>query len=101
MIANFRNEYNFLSNFYSCLIHYGGHVYNNAEAAFQAQKVLSWSEREKFTNLTGSEAKKLGKQVNLRKDWENVKLNIMYEIVLEKFKQNPKLRDYLIGTGNE
>lgn len=61
---------------------------------------MSDSERIQFTKLNPSEAKKLGRKVTLRKDWESVKIKIMEEIVRAKFVQNPELAQKLIATGN-
>ena len=36
--------------------------------------------------------KRLGRRVNLRTDWEQIKNQIMYEICLCKFTQNPDLK---------
>jgi ribA/ribD-fused uncharacterized protein len=52
------------------------------------------------TKLNPSEAKKLGRRVNLRKDWEAVKVKIMEELVRAKFTQNPDLVDKLLATGD-
>ena len=97
-IKEFRDEYAFLSNFYSCLIEFEGYTYQNAEAAFQAQKDLS--RRNEFTSLNPVVAKRLGKKVNLRSDWEEVKVDIMRRIVKCKFEQNPDLKEKLINTGD-
>ena len=40
VIDSFRGEYDFLSNFYSAPVEYQGIVYQNTEAAFQAQKCI-------------------------------------------------------------
>ena len=40
MIAGFRDEYKFLSNFYNAPVTYNGVTYKNSEAAFQAAKFL-------------------------------------------------------------
>ena len=79
MINEFRGKYYFLSNFYSSPVTYEGLTYLNNEAAFQSAK--TFSNRECFTNLDPSSAKKLGRRVQLRSDWEETKYNIMYEIV--------------------
>ena len=79
----FRNKYYFLSNMFPCKITYNGLIYNSIESAFQAQKDLSKS--KEFINLNGYDAKKLGRKVNLRPDWDNVKLNIMKELLTIKF----------------
>lgn len=101
MINCFRGEYYFLSNFYECNIEFDGIPYLNAEAAFQAQKCSVLKDRKQFSDLNPSAAKKLGRKVSLRPDWENVKINLMYQIVKAKFVQNPDLADKLIATGDE
>ena len=47
-----------------------------------------------------AEAKKRGRKLDLRPDWEKVKISLMYEICMCKFMQNPTLRDSLLATGN-
>ena len=88
-IKQFREDFFFLSNFYECPVTYKQLDYTNNEAAFQAQKCTSDAEKIQFTKLNPSEAKKLGRRVNLRKDWEAVKVKIMEDIVREKFTQKP------------
>lgn len=101
MINSFRGQYYFLSNFYTADFIYDGIRYTSAEAAFQAQKTLDMTEREAIALLTPLKAKKAGGRVALRKDWENVKLDIMYKICSAKFTQNKNLRQMLIATGCE
>jgi len=38
--------------------------------------------------------------LELREDWEDVKVNIMKEVVKSKFMSNPELRNKLIATGD-
>ena len=59
-------------------ISYRGLNYKNNEAAFQAQKVLDNKKRLDFSLLNPSEAKKMGRIVLLRKDWEKIKEREMY-----------------------
>lgn len=99
MIDRFSGRYFFLSNFYSIPVEYEGLVYENNESAFQAQK--DPSRKLEFTSLNPSEAKKLGRHVTLRKDWEDVKVETMKNIVREKFNQNPDLQEKLLATGDE
>lgn len=102
MINSFRDEYFFLSNFYPVEIKLDGIVYPNAESAFQAQKTLDVEERRKFSMLKNPvQAKRLGRKVKLRDDWEEVKLDIMSEIVSQKFLQHPHLIEMLLQTGDE
>lgn len=84
MIKEFKGKYRWLSNFYNSPVTYNGITYQNNEAAFQAQKTFDENIRLEFANLSPSEAKRKGRKVKLRSDWEEVKDKIMYEIV----KQN-------------
>lgn len=101
MIKEFKNQYFFLSNFYEYPIYYNKLVFCNAEAAFQAQKVINKKDQYKFINLNASQARKLGKTVQLRKDWEEIKDNVMYEIVKRKFTINKELQQKLLETKEE
>ena len=98
-ICGFFDEYRFLSNFYEAPVTYGGLTYQSNEAAFQAQKCQSDEEKRRFTALSPSSAKSLGRRVKLRPDWETVKVGIMEEIVRAKFTQNRDLGIKLINTG--
>ena len=96
----FMDDFFFLSNFYLCDITFDGIDYKNSEAAFQAQKCEDTKMKLEFSQLTPGAAKKLGKKVKLRKDWEDVKVDIMRKVVKAKFDQNPEIREKLIATGN-
>lgn len=100
-ITNFKYEYDYLSNFYNSAVEYEGITYLNNEAAFQAQKTLDITERKKFSILSPSKAKYNGRCLKLRKDWEQVKDEIMYQICLAKFTQNEELKKKLLSTNNE
>ena len=92
----FRGEYDFLSNFYKCNVEYEGVIYSSVENAFQAAKTLDLIERRQFEDCTAREAKKLGKTVKLRSDWENVKVKIMCNLVFQKFNNSEYLRTRLL-----
>lgn len=99
-ICGFFGEYRFLSNFWNAPVEYRGLTYQNNEAAFQAQKCISAAEKVPFTTLLPNEAKRLGREVALRSDWEQVKIGIMEEIVRAKFTQNEDLKVRLLLTGD-
>lgn len=101
MIGEFRDEYFFMSNFYEAPVTYGGITYRNTEAAFQAQKTLSPEERHKFADMSPTAAKRAGRKVALRPDWETVKFTVMYEVCRAKFEQHPELAEQLLATGTE
>ena len=100
VIDSFRGENFYLSNFYEVPVTYGGITFRNNEAAFQAQKCEDPGTRKEFAHLNPSEAKKKGRHVKLRPDWEDVKTDIMRGIVQAKFAQNHDLADKLLSTGD-
>ena len=101
VIDSFEGEYDFLSNFYNCPVTYKGITYKNSEAAFQAQKVTDvYVQVHDFSDATASEAKKLGRHCKLRADWDDIRVDEMKAIVLQKFLQNPKLEKRLLDTGS-
>ena len=101
VIDRFVGKYGFLSNFYPCKVRYLGQDYTSVEHAFQAAKTTNSSDRETIRKcITAKEAKRLGRHIKLREDWESVKLAHMEMFVQEKFK-NTKLRDWLLETGDD
>jgi len=99
-VMTFRGKYAFLSNMYEVNFEWDGRRYHNSEAAFQSAKSLDASQRDLFSDMNGVTAKRAGKKVQLRPDWERVKDNIMEEVVRAKFSQNPQLAKMLIDTGD-
>lgn len=105
-ITSFKDDYAFLSNFYKCLISYEGMRFPSVEHAYQAMKTETPNLRNHFTVapmfphklLTPSQAKYHGKSLDLRRDWEQVKVNIMYDLLKIKFN-NAHFRMLLEGTG--
>ena len=102
-ITKFRGKNFFLSNFYNAPIKYQGLFYQNDEAAFQSAKVIGTKQenlRKTFTSLNANDAKRKGRHVLLRSDWEKVKDQVMYDIVFDKFTRNKDLKAKLLATGN-
>ena len=99
-IGPFIGASRYLSNFYDVTVTFDNITYDNSEAAFHAQKVLDEELRKQFAKLSPRAAKRKGRRVQLRDDWEDVKDDIMYQIVKAKFEQHPELRDKLRATDN-
>jgi ribA/ribD-fused uncharacterized protein len=99
-IKGFFGMYRFLSNFHEAPILYEGDVYPSTEAAYQAAKTFIMSEREMFFNIAPSKAKRLGQQLTMRGDWEDIKTNVMYEVCLFKFSHHNDLRKELLATSD-
>ena len=73
-IWTFTGPHRFLSNFFiepdgSCV-----------EVEFQAMKCANPIDIFKFKGLGPAEAKRLGRRVQLRRDWEDVKLEVMFTL---------------------
>ena len=99
-IRQFTGEYNFLSNFYPVKITYDNITYASSEHAYQAQKCKNSDDKLKFIDISAAQAKRLGKKVENRDDWNDVRVQIMYDILKLKF-QNSKLRKMLLSTGDK
>ena len=98
-VEEFKDEFSFLSNFYPAPLMYRGIAYPTSEHAYQAAKCLDDNSRLNISILgTPGQSKRYGRTVALRPDWEDVKLEIMENIVRAKFMQNPSLRVKLLLT---
>lgn len=101
MIDFFDGEYAFLSNFYNASCIFEGKFYPTVEHAFQAAKSLDHAERDWIAAAgTPGLAKRLGRRVNLRPDWEKIKSDVMEECLHSKFT-DPTLKQKLLATGDE
>jgi len=102
-ITSFREGYFFLSNFYPAAVKLDGIEYPTVEHAFQAAKTCERAVREAFLlpqYAKPGAAKRLGRSITLRKDWEEVKDFIMKRLLWDKFviTSKNKLAHKLIET---
>ena len=86
-IKRFRQEYDYLSNFYPACLQVDGLEYLCSEAAYQAAKCAKAEDRLLFTELNSNDSKILGRKVPQRFDWEEVKVQEMEKILRAKFTQ--------------
>lgn len=101
MINCFDGKWAFLSNFYWNEIEHEGIVYPTNEHFFQAMKTLDNDERRQIANcLTPGQAKRMGRRVALRSDWESVKEDVMLLGLCLKFADE-QLADWLLETDDE
>jgi len=97
-ITAFRGPFAFLSNFFPASIEWEGLTYPTVEHAFQAAKTLSLSTRVHIANLPSpQEARQYGRHVDLRADWNTVRLGIMRTLIRFKFS-SPDLSQRLVNT---
>jgi N-glycosidase YbiA len=96
-------EYGCISNFSPHPIVLKGRTWPTSEHYFQAQKFAGTSDEEEVRQAKSPRvAARMGRSRKrpLRKDWEAVKDQIMYEAVRAKFTQHADLRAILLGTGD-
>lgn len=98
-IQNFNTQtYRFLSNFYPCPVLWRKRTYPSAEHAYQAMKTLDPEARKLIASLaTPGEAKKAGRRLVLRADWEDIKIEEMSGILRAKFS-DPVMENRLLDT---
>ena len=100
-ITSFRGKYAFLSNFFAAPVTFEDMTYPTSEAAFQAAKCLDPKDRIPFTEEKNPVAvKRMGKKVDLRPNWNYIRIGIMEKVVRAKFAQNPELARALVATGD-
>lgn len=100
-IDKFEGQYWFLSNFFTVEITYKGKVYPSSEHIYQAFKTLDAEEQETVRLAsTAGKSKRLGKTVTLRSDWDEIKDELMEDILFHKFRQGAGLASQLIATGD-
>ena len=86
------------SNFYPAPATYEGITFTTGESAFQAAKTLDVEIRRAFRSISPSDAKRKGRKLKLRSDWEQVKYQVMLDVLRSKF-QDLQLRQMLLDTG--
>lgn len=100
-IETFFGKHRFLSNFYKVEFVWDGILWPSSEHAYQAAKTLDRKKRLEISwEPKPGDVKRIGKTLELRPDWEKVKVKIMKEIVFAKFNQNPELKKKLLATGD-
>lgn len=97
-IVAFEGPNRFLSNFWPAPIVYGGIAFPTTEHAYQAAKSVSPDKARYIASLpTPGQAKRAGKTVVLRPDWEQSKDYVMLDLLRLTFAL-PVLRWKLLAT---
>lgn len=99
-IYGFKGKTRFLSNFADCKVIFDGVEYPTTENAYQAAKTLNKAERKIFETLSPFDAKQMGRKITVRNDWQEVNLQIMFDLNLQKFQKEPYKR-WLQETGDK
>ena len=100
MINSFKNQYAFLSNFYTVSLTFECRNYPTVEHAYQSSKTFDNNHRHWISFLPGNKAgvaKIRGQGVKLRPDWEKVKVDIMKKLLCEQ----PRVKTTRLGLDFE
>ena len=100
VINSFRGNYDFLSNFFvGAPIVYGKNVWLTSEHYYQSMKTTDTENKWKILmSETPKEAARIGRSIEIRKDWDNIKVGVMRVALDLKFSQHEKYKEYLIQT---
>jgi ribA/ribD-fused uncharacterized protein len=94
MIKEFQGNYRFLSNFWW----FDGIT---VEHLYQVKKCLHFKDAEKILKATTpGDAKRMGRHVEIKPNWEEIKIKIMLQLLEQKFS-NPEMKRKLLATGKE
>ena len=102
VIDSFTGENKIYSNFYPVIVQFEGLNYPTVEHGYVASKSKEHFFRKLIVALPANKAglaKKRGRTIRLRKDWKDVQIYIMHELLCQKFKQEP-FRTKLTETGD-
>lgn len=101
MINRFDGKYFFLSNFSPSPFRVDYVLFPTMEHYFQANKADNQNDYLHIAYApTPGEAKRLGRKIQLRSNWEEIKDEVMLTGLRKKFA-DPELRNLLLATGDE
>lgn len=100
MIDDFRGVYRWLSNFERSPVALDGQTFPTVEHAYQAAKNPSTFYRAMIlSERQPAGARSRGRRVPLRKDWSEVRVSVMRDLLAQKFALGSYLSTKLIDTG--
>lgn len=107
-VFGFFEQFRFLSNFHRCNVFYDGISWPSSEHAYMVAKCSNKSSTDynymgvhNIQTMSPTEVKRWGQTVELRDDWEQIKLGVMFQINMDKYIRNPDLRQKLLDTGDK
>jgi ribA/ribD-fused uncharacterized protein len=103
LIDRFIGPYSYFSNFEPVVIFWKGMKFPSVEHAYVASKSLDpkfWRDVSQMKAKDAGIAKKWGRNVKIRTDWEQVKVSFMEQFLIQKFNYD-RFKVKLISTKNE
>lgn len=98
-ITDFSGEFDFLHNAHPSLIFVDGEAYPSVEHAFQACKTDDLDLRKQIREATDVRAaKKIGRKVVIKSDWDDNRWDTMYGLIYQKFSTHLDLKLRLLQT---
>lgn len=97
------SEWGEFSNFALYPIKLAGKTWPTSEHYFQAQKFEDKTYREKIRKVSyPMKSAELGRsrKVKIKKNWDKIRDNVMYDAVLAKFTQHNELKELLLKTAD-
>ena len=101
-VDSFKDVYEKFSNFYPVVIHLEGINFPSVEHAFVAAKSTDVFFRKRIAELPpdkAGKAKRMGRKIYIRADWDMVKIAYMKRFLMQKFMYEG-FRDLLLSTWN-
>ena len=98
-MKGFEDDLGFLSNFTH--VPHGIHGYPTVEHFFVAMKTTDQSIRDQIKEeISPGRVKRIGRKLELRPDWDEIKLKVMEYALRIKFKPGTGLAEMLVATGD-
>jgi ribA/ribD-fused uncharacterized protein len=96
-----KEQYGCFSNFFEGPYEIDGQVWPTTEHYFAAMKTLDTGQQEDIRKAsTPLDAKRMGRVVTLRSDWDDVKYDVMLDALRAKFGNSLKLKEVLLSTSD-
>ena len=98
-IKGFFGPFRFMSNFVPCTVELDGVTYPSVEHAYVAAKTTNLERRAEIAQVsTAGKVKALGRQLKLREGWDEMRIDVMRDLLMQKFSQEP-FKSQLLQTG--
>lgn len=102
-VKGFFGPYRWLSNYHLCEIYYGGNMFPATENAYMYSKIDPVDRENnpyviRLLTCTPSEAGKIGRNMPIRSDWDDVRYDMMKTMLIDKFTRHQSLKVQLMET---